>query len=71
MSPRLSLNLMGEFSSPSVMSLTGTEEGDSGTNTKALLSRCATAGTQRIHTEEETESGDTAYGSQALSSAEQ
>lgn len=40
-------------------------------NTKALLSRRAMAGTQRIHTEEETESGDTAYGSQALSSAEQ
>lgn len=41
---RLSPNLMGEFSNPLVMSLTGIEEGDGGMYAKALLSRCAVAG---------------------------
>lgn len=51
MSLRLSPNLVGEFSNPLVMSLTGLEEGDSGMNTKALLSRCAMASTQKTHME--------------------
>lgn len=46
MSLRLSPNLMGEFSDPLVMSLTGIEKGDCGMYTKALLSTCAMAGTQ-------------------------
>jgi hypothetical protein len=51
MSLRLSSNLVGEFGNPLVMSVTGIKEGDGGMYAKALLSRCAVAGTQRTHRE--------------------
>lgn len=72
MSLRLSPNLVGEFSNPLVMSLTGLEEGDSGVNGTALLSRCALAGTENPHGIGNGVWGlPTAYVSRALSSPEQ